>query len=239
MLRFHVLGFPVLIHWMFWVNTALMGGALAADSPAELRHVIGWVAAAFLSVLIHELGHAIAMKNYGDHRVAIVLHGFGGLAQGSRPLTRQQALTVSAAGPVVQFLTGLALGWTLTLARPSSAWLYESMDGFVVVSLFWALLNLLPIIPLDGGHLCLAWLGPRRLRQALVTSLVCAAVLAVMSFYDGAWLKLQNTVLDVLDVEARTRIGGGVFTLLIFGMIALNNWKQLRNQPQIQWMDVR
>jgi hypothetical protein len=56
MLRFTLFGFPVLIHWMFWLNAALMGGALSASSPEQLRGLLGWMAAVFLSILIHELG---------------------------------------------------------------------------------------------------------------------------------------------------------------------------------------
>ncbi|MFC5457014.1 metalloprotease [Prosthecobacter fluviatilis] len=239
MLRFTLFGFPVQIHWMFWLNTALMGGAFSADTPEGFRSVLAWVVAVLLSVLIHELGHAMAMRNYGDRRVGIVLYAFGGLAIGSRPRTRQEDFLVSAAGPGLEILAGLAVGWSITLWPPPSPWLHQMLDAFTVVSIFWALLNLMPVLPLDGGHLCQAWLGPRKKRQALTISIVCAVCLALLSVIGDLWLRLQNTVLSLLDIDAGIRVGSGLFTLLLFGMLAWNNWKELQNEPQIPWMNAR
>lgn len=239
MLRFTLFGFPVLIHWMFWLNTALMGGALGASSPEQLRGLLAWMVAVFLSILIHELGHAFTMRNCGDRRVGIVLYAFGGLAQGSRPLTRREDLMVSAGGPVVQILVGLAVGWSMTLWKVPFLWLRWMLDAFTTVSLFWALLNLVPIIPLDGGHLCRAYLGTGRQRQALQISLVCAGAMALVALQRDLWLALQDGVLRTLGIHAVTRVGGGLFALIVFGMLAWNNWKALRHEPQIPWMNAR
>lgn len=239
MLRFTLFGFPVLIHWMFWLNTALMGGAFSATTPTQWLAVIGWMTAVFVSILIHELGHALTMRNYGDRSVGIVMYAFGGLAEGRRRLTRHEDILVTIAGPALQILVGLAAGWAVTIWRPASPWLREVVDSFTVVSIFWALLNLVPVVPLDGGRLCAAFLGHHRWRQALTISLVCAVGLALASFADGLWLGLQDTILGVLDIHARTRVGGGLFTIVLFGMLAWNNWKQLRNEQQIPWMNAR
>jgi stage IV sporulation protein FB len=238
-MRFNLFGFPVHIHGFFWLNSALMGGAIGANSPEQLRGLLAWMVAVFLSILIHELGHALTMRNFGDRQVLITLFAFGGLAQGSQLRSRREDFMVSAAGPGLQILVGLAVGWSVTLWKPPSLWLHQMLDAFTVVSIFWALLNLIPIIPLDGGHLCLAWLGPNKQRQALIISIVCAVVMAALSFQDKLWLILQNHVLSLLDIHASIRIGGGIFTLLLFGMLAWNNWKQLSNEPQIPWMNVR
>lgn len=237
MLQFRLLGFPIVIHWLFWLNTALMGGALGADSPEAFRSMLAWMLACFVSILIHELGHALAMRSFGDRSVAIVLYAFGGFARGSRLFTRSQDLQLTAAGPGLQIACGLAVGWAMTLWRIPSPWLREAADAFTVVSLFWALLNLVPILPLDGGRLCAAFLG--RMRPALVISLVCAVLLAFSGMQDRLWLDMQNMILQTIDIRAHTRIGGGIFTLIFFGMMALNNWKQLQGEPQIPWMDAR
>lgn len=237
MLQFRLFGFPIVIHWIFWLNTALMGGALGADSPEAFRSMLAWVLACFVSILIHELGHAFAMRSFGDRSVAIVLYAFGGFARGSRLFTRSQDLQLTAAGPGLQIAFGLAVGWSMTLWRIPSPWLREAADAFTVVSLFWALLNLVPILPLDGGRLCAASLG--RMRPALVISLVCAVLLALSGMQSGLWLDMQNTILKTIDIRAHTRVGGGMFTLIFFGMMAFNNWKQLQGEPQIPWMNAR
>jgi hypothetical protein len=77
------------------------------------------------------------------------------------------------------------------------------------------------------------------MRPALVISLLCAVLLAFSGMQDRLWLDMQNTILQTIDIRAHTRIGGGIFTLIFFGMMALNNWKQLQGEPQIPWMDAR
>ena len=237
MLQFRLLGFPIIVHWIFWLNTALMGGALGANTPEAFRSMLAWIVACFVSILIHELGHALAMRSFGDRSVTIVLYAFGGFARGSRLFTRSQDLQLTAAGPGLQIACGLAVGWAMTIWRIPSPWLREAADAFTVVSLFWALLNLVPILPLDGGRLCAAFLG--RMRPALVISLVCAVLLAFSGMQERLWLDMQNTILQTIDIRAHTRIGGGIFTLIFFGMMAVNNWKQLQGESQIPWMDAR
>jgi hypothetical protein len=46
---------------------------------------------------------------------------------------------------------------------------------------------------------------------------------------------LQDTILRTLDIDAFTRVGGGYFTLVFFGLMAMNNFKQLQGEPQIPW----
>ena len=107
------------------------------------------------------------------------------------------------------------------------------MDAFAVVSLFWALLNLVPILPLDGGRICAALIGNQR--TALIISLVTAIAIALSSLKKGLWGGLQDTILRTLDIDAFTRVGGGYFTLVFFGLMAMNNFKQLQGEPQIPW----
>jgi hypothetical protein len=61
-----------------------------------------FVAAAFVSIMIHELGHAVLMRKFGASRVEIMLYAFGGQAAGNRWLGRWQSVAVSLAGPLVQ-----------------------------------------------------------------------------------------------------------------------------------------
>lgn len=205
MLRFHLFGFPIVIHWLFWATLALVGGGIQAQTPEAMQAVLVFVVAGFLSVLVHELGHAFAMRGFGDRHVGIVLHSFGGFAQGSRPRSRGQDFAVSAAGPLVQIAAGLAV-WAWSRSWQPDHWLgMHLMRSFIHVSLFWAALNLLPILPLDGGQLTASLLGPKRRKAALLLSLVCAVGMA-------------GVALDRF----------GLIAVLFFGMFAFDNWKQLR-----------
>jgi membrane-associated protease RseP (regulator of RpoE activity) len=216
MLKFQLFGFPVHIHWFFWVNCALLGGAIGADSPREMQAIMGFMLVAFLSVLIHELGHALTMRHYGDQRVGVVLYALGGIAQGSRHLTRSEDFYVSAAGPFVQIVAGVAAWWLKDLWLPEH-WLASYMlNQFIWISIFWAVLNLLPIIPLDGGHITLAVLGPQRQKMALCISIICAIAVGILALTSGY-----------------------IISVLFCGMLAFNNWKQLQGQPQVPWMAAR
>ena len=73
-LRFWALGFPVRVHPFFWLVAALLGLGDGRPQP-----VVIWVGVVFVSVLVHELGHALAAR-YFRWPASIVLYGGGGLA---------------------------------------------------------------------------------------------------------------------------------------------------------------
>lgn len=126
------------------------------------------LAFAFLgSVLVHELGHAFAFRRYGCSS-SIVLNAFGGYTASydAHHLTHRQHVIVSAAGPLVQL--GL-------LGLPSLVvWRFVAVDGilalalpiYVFLNVGWALVNLLPLYPLDGGQILFHELLHRRVRNA-------------------------------------------------------------------------
>jgi stage IV sporulation protein FB len=72
-LRFSVAGIPVRVHPLFWLIAILFG-----SSSGNIVSILSWVVAIFVSILIHELGHAFAMRRYGQGS-QIILHFAGGL----------------------------------------------------------------------------------------------------------------------------------------------------------------
>jgi stage IV sporulation protein FB len=216
MLKFKIFGFPVFIHWGFWLVAALLSGDIDVSSPMGTQRLLGWIAVVFVSILIHELGHAATMRHYGDQRVLIHLHSFGGFALGSRHLTRGQNILMSSAGPFVQIAAGVAMWWAMDQWPPRHWLAHYMMEAFIRASIFWALLNLLPIVPLDGGRISLAVFGPRREKMALILSLLCAAVLAVIAISYGR-----------------------IYPLVVLAMLAVSNVKRLRGRPDDAWMGTR
>lgn len=183
MLRFSLFGFPITVHWMFWLVMAMLGGGFSAESGRDYLHLLIWVVAAFVSIIIHELGHAFLQRAFGA-RAHIHLYAMGGLAIPDRAPSRGQGILISLAGPAVQF----ALGWAaLQLLRHSTgdSWYVTTfLWSFQRVSIFWALVNLLPIFPLDGGHILKGILGPRLEKVTYIIAIACCVAL-------GAWVLLQ------------------------------------------------
>ncbi|MFZ9935902.1 MAG: M50 family metallopeptidase [Luteolibacter sp.] len=182
MIRFSLFGIPVRVHPFFWLTLAVIGGALSADSPEAIFRILLFLLAGFISILVHELGHALTARKFGA-RSEIVLQAFGGYAaySGVR-MTRPQSFMITAAGPAVQ----IGLGIALLMVIPSLPELNQNALYFLVVlnwiSLVWALLNLLPVLPLDGGQMLNAVLGPDRIKTTLWISLVVAATAGLLLY---------------------------------------------------------
>jgi stage IV sporulation protein FB len=103
-LHFRLFGFPVRIHPYFWVVALILGMGGFRGGPAEPVKVLIWVAVMFVSILIHELGHAFFQRFYGGHPW-VTLYSFGGLAscQDCDRSPRSQ-IAILLAGPGAGFL---------------------------------------------------------------------------------------------------------------------------------------
>ncbi len=182
--RFQLAGIPVRIDWSFFIIGVLfsMGGE---DIDLPLVAVILLVFG--VSILVHEMGHALLARTTGADP-AIVLHGFGGLTSWSpsHEVTRLRHVAISLAGP----LAGLALGLVcLALQRTSLGDAGTTSEHVlrlaVLINVFYGLFNLLPILPLDGGQIMRDVLpgGPAsRERAAAAISVVVGAAAAVVAW---------------------------------------------------------
>jgi Zn-dependent protease len=174
-LRFRLGSFPVSVYPSFLLAAALLGYAFM-DAWQTL---LVWMVVVFVSVLVHELGHAVVALALGG-RPEIHLEGFGGVTFPRLPqrVSAWKQILLSIAGP----LAGLALGlaaYALDHAVPPEPGSPAALvlDLFEVTSIYWAVLNLLPVIPLDGGHVLQAAIeGVRQKPSAAVASWISAVV---------------------------------------------------------------
>jgi stage IV sporulation protein FB len=190
MLTFRLLGIPVRIEPWFWVTLALIGGGLRANDAMSMFLVLLFVIAAFVSILAHELGHALTVRRFGVSP-AITLSAFGGYASfPAGRLTRRQSFFVTAAGPVVQFLFGvLVLLLSAMLPISAESLIFVFLRYLIMVSVVWAILNCLPIYPMDGGQMLAAILGPKRERYVYLTAVFCAVLIGLAGlFLLNAWV---------------------------------------------------
>lgn len=170
-LQFSLLGIPVRIEpWFFIIP-------LFALQTRDLRGAAIWSVLVFTGVLLHEFGHAFAMRTFG-FPPTITLHGLGGhtsYPQNARP-TPRQSFFITLAGPGA----GLTLGFIALAAQhfitSPNADLAMALEDAVRINIGWSIINLLPILPWDGGHVLdsgLQWAtGKRRDRIVAISSMV-------------------------------------------------------------------
>lgn len=145
--------------------------ALIAFRPSDLigaLRVLFLIAAIFLCVTLHEIGHTIAARLYGIEVSSIVLWPLGGFANLSRrPEKVLPDLIISAAGPLTNLLIFIFLGLItaalrileVSMAFPRVSRLLWSMEAFpflfglTIANLSLAVFNLVPVYPLDGGQI--------------------------------------------------------------------------------------
>ncbi len=200
-MRFRLAGFPVEIHPSFFILAGLLGFRLG-----DLRLILLWVVIVLVSILVHELGHAMFGRSYGL-QPQIRLYSMGGVTSWSsgRGLTPRQSILVSLAGPAA----GLALGgivYGFSVLEPIEL---TRMGDIVVgqllfVNIVWSILNLMPIVPLDGGNVLRSlvhmYRGQRDERLPAMVSMVIAAGLFALALSRGmtfgammaAWLAYAN-----------------------------------------------
>jgi Zn-dependent protease len=221
--NFHLFGIEVRVKFWFWFATLLFCGNM------DTKSALVWVAVCFVSILLHEFGHVIAYRLFGTDGYA-VLYGFGGLAvpdQGIQGTLAQ--FVVSMAGPIAGFCLGgvvmavayvfgarVHIGWHMFLptfsawpdlnpnniARLQSTYLwYVLVNDLLYVNFYWGLVNLLPVLPLDGGHASRAVCERRDPYNGKRTSLLISAIA-------GALMALAGV------------LAGNLYIILLFGFLA-------------------
>ena len=154
-LAFHLGRIPVRIHPAFFLVALFLGAS------GDLAGIASWVAIVFVSVLLHELGHATAGLAFGLSP-EIDLHGMGGTTSwaAARPLASGKRVVVSLAGPLAGLVVG-AIVYALARAGvspPGPGW-DGALGRILYVNVGWGILNLLPMLPLDGGNVLRDALG--------------------------------------------------------------------------------
>jgi Zn-dependent protease len=171
-----LLGLPVRINYSFWPIATVA----SLQRSVSLATFLEWLAALLVSILLHELGHALVASRWAVV-LRINIHGAGGETSWTslQPLAWERRLAIILAGPLAGLLLGLVL---YLLPTPS-----EGLVGLVVrdllwINVGWGLFNLVPAAPLDGGEAMktiLVQLVPRRAE-------VIAASLGVIAALVGA-----------------------------------------------------
>ena len=214
---------------LFWLVAALLGqDTLRLGGGTFLL----WIACVFVSVVVHEFGHALTARYFGADP-SVLLYGMGGLCVYREQQTRPQRLVVLLMGPGAGFLLlalvvvltttacGISIGdfWNL---RFRSARMVPPVPVIFAahflaqINLIWGLFNLLPIMPLDGGQVAEILLNfhnrAHGTRRAYILSILTAGLAAIFcvrmqSYWNAVLLGLlalnSYQVLQTLHYQAK------------------------------------
>lgn len=212
--EFQLFGFRVRVEFWFWAVALFLGSNLSDPVLIGL-----WVAIVFLSVLVHELGHAFVARSLGL-APQITLHSMGGITQFrvGRKLHPLQNAALSFAGPLAGFLLA-GLVWLVREFSPvtfpeATPYGQQVFRLLLWVNLGWGVFNLFPILPLDGGQILRSVVhvlrgsndevSPRVVSVAVAVLVVVGALFAKMYFmaFFVAWMAYSN-FLEALQLLRR------------------------------------
>lgn len=211
MIRFSLLGVPVNVQPAVLLMLAWLGWVLAVEGVSLWLSVCLFAVAGFICLLSHEMGHALVGRALGGGTPRVVVSWLGGdCCHADGVLTRMQGVAMTAAGPLITLVEaglavlylcymcgdvqeGLQLGYGALFGRVPAVYVELYSPAEVVfavyviqVGFWWAVLNLLPVFPLDGGQLMHGLMvSPRRMH---LVSLVVALVGLVLSAALGFWV---------------------------------------------------
>ena len=231
MLDFRLFKIPVRIEPWFWLMGFFLfpGSVTGIKSRQDLMMVLLWIIVLFVSILVHELGHALTSRKMTGVTPSIKLWGMGGLAYPNTQLTQKQSFWVTWAGPLAGLgffglivlsccaIYGFAVGTELTMI-----FLFPSRETYTVlaemnnpllfmlkellwVNFWWSLINLLPIFPLDGGQIYASI--EKSPKRVWIVGMVTGAVVAIAGFF----------------------ILHQIFIAILFGYFAFQNYKRLEH----------
>ena len=212
----HIFGIPVrfdyrwfvvflLSVWLIAANLAQGGMWVGTVKLMPISYGLAWILAIvttlglFLSVLGHELSHALMGRAEGIEIDEIVLHPFGGLARlRSEPENPGAEFRIAIAGPAASFLFA-AISFVLMLPAVRSGFLTAS--GVLLLlcagNLLLAVFNLFPGYPLDGGRVLRAilWRRTGDIKEATRLAGICGMLIAAILIIFGVYMALAPTFL--------------------------------------------
>lgn len=166
---------PITIHPFFWIIAAFIGWI---NSQGSFLWIGIWIGIIFVSVLIHEYGHALTSVCF-KQKAKIQLVAMGGVTSFNGPkLKYWQQFLIVFNGPLFGFF--LFLGSTFLLKLEWSPLVVSILKVTQIANLFWTVVNLLPVQPLDGGQLLRIVLEANFGIAGFKASLLIGAILSLL-----------------------------------------------------------
>lgn len=205
-------GVDVLVRASWLIIAAMIALVLAPRVESvqpglgAMKYVVGLIFAVllYLSVLLHEMSHALMAKRTGLEVRSISLHFLGGVTElQGEPTTAGQEFKIAVVGPLTSIAVGLA-AVALWFVTPADGLLQMAVEGLAGANLIVGVLNLVPGLPLDGGRVLRAavWqFGGNAHRGTIVAGWggrVAAVLALTWPIVQRWWLDVDPTLYDYL-----------------------------------------
>jgi len=167
--------------------------------------------ALIVSLLIHEFGHVFAVRWQLGSESSIVLWGLGGVCLHEPTRDPKKRIIISLMGPAFQAVPGIVFAAIFLLAPPAQPHLRLFVVIMALINVVWLLFNLIPILPLDGGHALRAALemklgAAKADPLARKVSVVCAAgVVALALFFSQPFIAMMGGLLLFQNLPGRSQ----------------------------------
>lgn len=179
---------PISIHPFFWI----LAGVIGWINSNSFQGALLWILVIVVSVLFHEMGHAITAKFFGLNP-SIMLVAFGGVTTyEGKDLKFWKQFLIVLNGPLFGIILFLSTTLILYLNYFSNPYIVGFLKITQVVNFFWSIVNLLPVLPLDGGQLLRialeAAFGIKGFKSSLFIGMLVAMGLSIFFFIKGGFL---------------------------------------------------
>ena len=166
-----IAGIGLFVHWTFslLILFIVYTNYKAGQNSIQILWSVLFILCIFLTVFMHELGHALTAKKFGIKTKDITLLPIGGVAQLERlPEKPSEELMVAFAGPMVNIVLALITSLFISLPNTSQEMVSQLDNGvnagnfflnFYLVNIILAFFNLIPAFPMDGGRVLRALLS--------------------------------------------------------------------------------
>ncbi len=207
LLKFNLFGIPVHIDFSYLLLCFIWGTASNdAISNTALLLVIT------IAILGHELGHALVLRHLGIMpRIHLVFWGGETIWTQQVIFHRTWGLLLNAAGIVVNILlAAIAFGINQSGIQFTNPFLHFFFTYLFWVNVILAVINLLPILPLDGGKIfhTLSGYFLSEKKSVMVTVTVSFIVATIMSLF--------------------CFFGREIFGAVLFGFFAFDNYRKMK-----------
>jgi len=207
-----IAGTAIYIDFSFFILVGIFI-LISMERGELLREALLWIPTILVGVLFHELGHAATIGALRFGPSVIILGGFGGVTVNVRRSRPWKEILISAAGPIASIILGVVLH-VVYLAVPffhTDPMFRNLLPLMRNVNFTWAVFNLFPIYPLDGGQI-LNQIGrfftttARATRVSAISSLILAGLILAWSIFSRNF-----------------------FMAMIIAMIAMQNFQRLQH----------